>query len=288
MAELNSKDKAPQFQLQDQNGNQVKLSNFKGKKLLVYFYPKADTPGCTKQACTVRDATADLTSTGIQVVGISPDSPAKQKKFDEKYGLGFPLLSDADHAVAEAYGAWGEKKMYGKTYMGIVRSSFLINEKGLIEKSWYNVSPTATVSNVQESLSSGGTQVAKKADETKKVEKKVEEKPAAKKAPAKKIEKPAAEPKKTEVKKTPAKKIDPPKVAQKEETKKAPAKKTEAKKVAAKPAAVKGPEKKAEKKTETKKTDPKKAAPKTEAKKPESKATVTKKVTPKKPAAKKA
>lgn len=120
MTLLKKGDKAPSFQLMDQNGKHVSLKNFKGKKLLLYFYPKADTSGCTKQACSVRDAMPDLKSLGVAAMGISPDKPGKQKKFDEKYSLGFPLLSDEDNSVAKEYGAWGEKKMYGKTYEGIL------------------------------------------------------------------------------------------------------------------------------------------------------------------------
>ena len=143
-------DKAPDFKLSDQDGNTVQLSKLKGQKVLVYFYPKADTPGCTTQACGLRDARPDIGDT--VVLGISPDKPAKQKKFDDKYELGFPLLADEDHAVAEAYGVWGEKKNYGKTYMGIVRSSFLIDEQGRIAEAWYKVSPKDTVSNALQSL----------------------------------------------------------------------------------------------------------------------------------------
>src|SRR4051794_31588116 len=123
-------DKAPDFALLDQQGQTVKLKDHNGHKVLVYFYPKADTPGCTTQACGLRDAAPDLGDT--VVLGISPDKPEKQRKFDEKYGLGFPLLSDEDHAVADAYGAWGERSMYGRKYMGIVRSAFLVDEKGRI------------------------------------------------------------------------------------------------------------------------------------------------------------
>jgi peroxiredoxin Q/BCP len=153
MARLTPNDKAPGFSLPDQTGNIVSLAAFKGKKLLVYFYPKADTPGCTKQACSVRDSEEDLKALGCAVVGISPDSPEALKKFDEKYSLGFPLLSDADHAVADAYGVWGEKKMYGKSHEGVTRSSFLIDEKGTVIGAWYKVSPGDTVPKALEALS---------------------------------------------------------------------------------------------------------------------------------------
>jgi len=143
-------DKAPAFTLLDQDENKVSLSSFKGRKVLVYFYPKADTPGCTKQACGLRDAMPKVGDT--VVLGISPDKPAKQKKFDDKYSLGFPLLADEDHAVAEAYSVWGEKKNYGKTYMGIIRSAFLIDEKGKVEEAWYKVSPKATSENLLKAL----------------------------------------------------------------------------------------------------------------------------------------
>jgi peroxiredoxin Q/BCP len=152
MAQLNVGDKAPAFSLKDQNGEKISLSAFKGKKLLLYFYPKADTPGCTKQACSVRDAAKDLKKDGIAAVGISPDEPDKQKKFDDKHTLGFPLLSDPDHKVAQAYGAWGKKSMYGKTYEGIIRSSFLIDEKGKILQVTYKVKPQDTVPQAQHAL----------------------------------------------------------------------------------------------------------------------------------------
>ena len=152
MAKLKVGDKAPNFKLKDQNDKQVALSDFKGKKLLLYFYPKADTPGCTKQACSIRDSATELTDDGIAVVGISPDAPAKQKKFDDKYDLQFPLLSDPDHKVAVAYGAWGKKSMYGKTYEGIIRSSFLIGENGEILQVSYKVKPLDTVPNAMNVL----------------------------------------------------------------------------------------------------------------------------------------
>ena len=143
-------DKAPAFTLEDQSGTKVKLSEFKGRKVLVYFYPKADTPGCTQQACGLRDARDEIGDT--VVLGISPDKPSAQAKFDTKYSLGFPLLSDVDHAVAEVYGAWGEKSMYGKKYMGIVRSAFLVDEKGNVEQAWPKVSPKDTPLNLKKAL----------------------------------------------------------------------------------------------------------------------------------------
>lgn len=143
-------DKAPAFNLADQSGDKIRLSTFKGRKVLLYFYPKADTPGCTTQSCALRDIAGDVGDTAI--VGVSPDKPEKQAKFDEKYGLGFPLLADEDHAVAEAYGVWGEKKNYGRVYMGIIRSAFLIDEKGRIEQAWYKISPKDTPIKLQAAL----------------------------------------------------------------------------------------------------------------------------------------
>ena len=146
-------DKAPAFALPDQSGAIHRLGDHKGRKLLVYFYPKADTPGCTTQSCSVRDARRDLARLGVDAVGISPDKPAAQQKFDTKYSLGFPLLADEDHAVATAFGVWGEKSMYGRKYMGIVRSAFLIDEKGQIAQAWYGVSPKDTVPGALAALS---------------------------------------------------------------------------------------------------------------------------------------
>jgi peroxiredoxin Q/BCP len=152
MSELKAGDKAPDFRLHDQDGQTVVLSDFKGRKVLVYFYPKALTPGCTTQSCCVRDALGELQNAGVAAVGISPDPPARQKRFDETHNLGFPLLSDEDHAVAEAYGVWGEKSKAGRTYMGIIRSAFLVDEEGRVAQVWYKVSPKDTVPNVQKAL----------------------------------------------------------------------------------------------------------------------------------------
>jgi peroxiredoxin Q/BCP len=152
MAKLTPGAKAPSFSLQDQDGKTVRLGDYQGGKLLLYFYPKADTPGCTTQACSIRDAMPDLQSLGIAAVGVSPDEPKAQKKFADKYRLSFPLLSDPQHATAEAYGAWGEKSMYGKKYQGILRSSFLIDEAGMILQAWYKVSPADTVPLAKEAL----------------------------------------------------------------------------------------------------------------------------------------
>lgn len=145
MKKLSKGDLAPTFELEDQNGSLIKLSDYAGKKVLIYFYPKANTPGCTTQSCEVRDAKEDFNSLGVDVLGISPDTIRKQKNFEEKHNLNFPLLSDVDKKVAELYGVWGEKKLYGKVYMGIIRSSFLIDEEGVIIESWYKISPKKTV-----------------------------------------------------------------------------------------------------------------------------------------------
>ncbi len=147
---LTAGEKAPAFALLDQSATPVKLADFKGRKVLVYFYPRADTPGCTTQACGLRDVLGDIGDTAV--LGISPDPPTKQAKFDQKYGLGFPLLSDEDHQVAEAYGVWGEKSNYGRKYMGIVRSAFLVDEQGRLANVWYKISPKDTPKNLLTAL----------------------------------------------------------------------------------------------------------------------------------------
>ena len=152
MTKLQVGDPAPPFALTDQHGKTVALEDYRGRKLLVYFYPEADTPGCTTQSCDLRDHRQEFAELGVDVVGISPDEPDKQLAFDEKYSLGFPLLADTDHEVATAWGTWGEKQNYGKTYIGITRSSFLIDEDGNIEQAWYRVKPENTVPNAQAAL----------------------------------------------------------------------------------------------------------------------------------------
>lgn len=145
MAMLKKGDQAPGFILADQFGKTVTKDDFKGRKLLLYFYPKAGTSGCSRQTEAVRDALDKLKGAGVDAVGISPDSTAAQKKFSDKLQLTFPLLADQDHAVADAYGVWGEKTLYGKKHFGIIRSSFLLDEEGVILAAWYKVSPGDTV-----------------------------------------------------------------------------------------------------------------------------------------------
>ena len=152
MATLAAGDRAPAFTLLDQTGKKVKLSDFKGRNVVLYFYPKADTPGCTTQSCALRDAEPDLSKLDAVVLGVSPDTPEKQAKFDDKYGLGFPLLADTDHSVADKYGVWGEKVNYGRKYMGIIRSAFVIDGKGKIAGAFYKVSPKDTVPKATKAL----------------------------------------------------------------------------------------------------------------------------------------
>lgn len=126
--------KAPEFTANDQEGNTISLQQYKGKKVVLYFYPKDDTPGCTKEACSLRDNYEAMLSKGFVVLGVSPDSVASHKKFADKFNLPFPLLADPELNIVKAYGAWGEKKMYGKTYEGLLRSTFVIDEAGMIEE----------------------------------------------------------------------------------------------------------------------------------------------------------
>jgi peroxiredoxin Q/BCP len=134
-------DVAPDFTLPDQDGNGVTLSELRGQTVVLYFYPRADTPGCTTQACSVRDHAADYEQTGARVIGVSPDPVAAVRRFADKYGLGFTLLADEDHSVAEAYGTWVEKRMHGKTYWGVQRATFIIDPDGRVAKAFPKVSP---------------------------------------------------------------------------------------------------------------------------------------------------
>jgi peroxiredoxin Q/BCP len=143
---------APEFTLPDDTGTQVSLSDFRGKKVILYVYPTAMTPGCTTQACDFRDSLQSLTSAGYAVVGISPDSPEKLAKFRERDALTFPLVSDSDKSVLTEYGAYGEKQLYGKTVIGVIRSTFVIDEAGRIEKAMYNVKATGHVAKLRKDL----------------------------------------------------------------------------------------------------------------------------------------
>lgn len=145
-------DKAPAFRLPDADGNMVLLSDYRGRRLVVYFYPAASTPGCTKEACDFRDNLHDLNEAGIDVIGISPDPTAKLAKFRDAEGLTFPLLSDPDRKVLTAWGAYGAKQMYGKTVQGVIRSTFLVDEKGKIAVAQYNVKATGHVAKLRRDL----------------------------------------------------------------------------------------------------------------------------------------
>ncbi|MEV0077688.1 thioredoxin-dependent thiol peroxidase [Nocardia neocaledoniensis] len=150
---LSPGDTAPDFTLPDADGKDVSLSDYRGRKVIVYFYPAASTPGCTKQACDFRDNLAELGGAGIDVVGISPDKPAKLAKFRDAEGLTFPLLSDPERTVLQEWGAFGEKKMYGKTVTGVIRSTFLVDAEGKIEVAQYNVRATGHVAKLRRDLS---------------------------------------------------------------------------------------------------------------------------------------
>ena len=146
-------DKAPAFSLPDADGNTVSLADYRGRKVIVYFYPAASTPGCTKEACDFRDNLSDLNGAGLDVVGISPDKPAKLAKFRDEQGLTFPLLSDPDRDVLTAWGAYGEKMMYGKTVQGVIRSTFVVDEKGKFAVAQYNIKATGHVAKLRRDLS---------------------------------------------------------------------------------------------------------------------------------------
>lgn len=145
-------DPAPDFTLPDADGNDVSLASLRGQRVIIYFYPAAMTPGCTKQACDFRDSKPDLSDAGFAVLGISPDSPAKLAKFRDKEGLTFPLLSDKDRTVLTAYGAYGEKKLYGKTTVGVIRSTFVVGADGKIEQALYGVKATGHVARLRKEL----------------------------------------------------------------------------------------------------------------------------------------
>ncbi|MBS1696089.1 MAG: thioredoxin-dependent thiol peroxidase [Actinobacteria bacterium] len=149
-------DNAPAFSLPDADGNTVTLSDYRGRKVIVYFYPAASTPGCTKQACDFRDNLSALNDAGLAVIGISPDKPAKLAKFRDDQGLTFPLLSDSDKSVLTAWGAFGEKTMYGKTVQGVIRSTFVVDEEGKIAEAQYNVKAAHTTTKIQKLLTAFG------------------------------------------------------------------------------------------------------------------------------------
>jgi thioredoxin-dependent peroxiredoxin len=149
-------DKAPAFSLPDADGNAVSLADYQGRRVVVYFYPAASTPGCTKQACGFRDNLHELNAAGLDVIGISPDKPEKLAKFRDAEGLTFPLLSDPDRKVLTAYGAYGEKQMYGKTVTGVIRSTFVVDDKGKIAVAQYNVKAAHTTTNIQKIIQQVG------------------------------------------------------------------------------------------------------------------------------------
>jgi peroxiredoxin Q/BCP len=150
---LNEGDLAPDFELETYGGDTLKLSDLRGRRVVLYFYPKDDTSGCTKEACGFRDNLDALEESNVTVIGVSPDGVASHEKFRDKYDLNFPLLSDPEHEVAEAYGAWGTKKMYGREYQGILRSTFVIDPEGRIEKVYAKVKPAEHAGQVVSDLS---------------------------------------------------------------------------------------------------------------------------------------
>ncbi len=182
-------DQAPDFQLQDQNGNDVKLSQFRGKNVVLYFYPKDDTPGCTQEACDFRDEHSALRDAGAVVLGVSPDDIKSHQKFATKFSLPFPLLADTGRQVCESYGVWGEKSLYGRKFMGVTRATFLIDPEGKVSRAWPKVKVQGHVQELLQLLKGGVPAEA----------------PASGKAPVKK----AAPAKREPAKKTVAKKAAP-------------------------------------------------------------------------------
>ncbi|HSM55757.1 MAG TPA: thioredoxin-dependent thiol peroxidase [Candidatus Sulfomarinibacteraceae bacterium] len=152
MPKLNVGDAAPGFTLTSSDGERVSLSDYSGQRVILFFYPRAATPGCTRQACGFRDNLPTIEEAGAAVIGVSPDSPADLAKWKEEENFAYPLLSDEDHEVAEAYGVWGEKTSFGRTYMGIIRSHFVIDEEGKLQDVQYNVSPEKSVERALEAL----------------------------------------------------------------------------------------------------------------------------------------
>lgn len=195
---------APDFQLKDQNGNDVKLSQYRGKNVVLYFYPKDDTPGCTREACDFRDQHSAVREAGAVVLGVSPDTTASHQKFATKFSLPFPLLADTGHQVCDAYGVWGEKSLYGRTFQGVTRATFLIDTEGKVARVWPKVKVQGHVDEILESLSGDAS-----AEPPAKAKSGVKKEAPAKKAPTKKV----VAKKEAPAKKTVAKKAAPAKKA---------------------------------------------------------------------------